>query len=229
MNIRGKATFGLLSIAIGFTIGYGYNSWQSSNSNKNLLNNKVSTQNIPNSTAVDEPEDSFISATNSSQRSSISSNPSVSNSTSEQQSTRSSTSPIQALAPKETPSNELTIKCTGSLAQEFLCLLNNYRTEKGLNKLSYSNTLSEVALTHSLWMNETGNFSHTGNNNSDFSVRCANANTVCRAENLAHNITNAEKLLDSWKANPRHHQNLLGNFTTMGFGLSGTYVTLLLN
>lgn len=117
--------------------------------------------------------------------------------------------------------------CSGALAQAFVCLLNQYRAEKGLGKISYDTKLNQVALNHSSWMNTTGTFSHTGINGSRMIDRCAAAGTICLAENLAENILDAQKLLSSWQANPGHNKNLLGPYSLAGFGVSGPYVTLI--
>lgn len=117
--------------------------------------------------------------------------------------------------------------CSGALAQAFLCLLNQYRSQKGLGKISYDTTLNQVAFNHSDWMNTTGTFSHTGINGSRMIDRCAAVGTICLAENLAENILDSQKLLNSWKANPGHNKNLLGPYSKAGFGVSGPYVTLI--
>lgn len=119
--------------------------------------------------------------------------------------------------------------CSGNLSQEFMCLLNNYRATKGLGKVSLNNSLSEVAVKHSAWMDTTGIFSHTGIDGSRLNERCAAAGIRCLAENLAEEIYTAGELLSAWSANPSHDKNLLGPYHTFGLGLSGSYVTLLLN
>lgn len=130
---------------------------------------------------------------------------------------------------KPLPSPTPLPSCAGNLSQKFLCLLNEYRVKKGLGKVTLNNSLSQVALGHSTWMNETGTFSHTGVNGSRLTDRCAAAGIRCLAENLAEGIYSADELLSSWSANPSHNKNLLGPYTTIGFGVSGEYVTLLLN
>ncbi|HMQ01472.1 MAG TPA: CAP domain-containing protein, partial [Candidatus Doudnabacteria bacterium] len=115
------------------------------------------------------------------------------------------------------------------LAQEFLCLFNQYRAQAGLGPISFNYSLTQVALGHSNWMNQTGSFSHEGINGSRLNDRCTAAGTTCRAENLAHNLLDAQKLLNSWVANPSHNRNLLGPYSIAGFGQAGSYVTLLLN
>ncbi|GEM_PF-1402201 len=131
----------------------------------------------------------------------------------------------------QTPAQNLveSIGCRGTLSQEFQCLLNEYRESKGLASVSFDTGLAQVAKTHSEWMYESGIFSHTGINGSRLTERCAAAGIRCLAENLAHNILTAQKLLDSWKANPGHNKNLLGPYNTIGLGVFDKYVTLLMN
>lgn len=124
---------------------------------------------------------------------------------------------------------ETTPTCSGNLSQAFLCLLNQYRAEKGLSTLTYNSSLNQAALGHSSWMNTTGIFSHTGQDGSRMTDRCAAIGARCLAENLAENILEAQKLLNSWKANPGHNKNLLGPYTQAGIGVDGPYVTLLFN
>jgi uncharacterized protein YkwD len=133
---------------------------------------------------------------------------------------------VKAVASQVAPA---TVNCSGGLPEQFLCLLNQYRASKGKGKLSGSSALSKVAYGHSAWMTETGIFSHTGKDGSRLGDRCRLAGITCRAENLAEGIHTAQKLLDMWKASPSHNTNLLGGYTTAGLGVSGNYVTLLLN
>ncbi len=122
-----------------------------------------------------------------------------------------------------------TQKCTGAFGQQLLCLINEYRVSKGLGKLTSNAGLASVALEHSIWMNQTGIFSHTGINGSKFSERCATAGITCLAENLAFNTNSATTVLSMWQANAGHNQNLLGPYTNVGIGISDKYLTLLLN
>lgn len=119
--------------------------------------------------------------------------------------------------------------CGGDLTKLFICLLNEYRAKNNLSKVTLDQSLTEVAIAHSEWMNSTGIFSHTGVNETKFYDRCANAGVTCRAENLADGILDAKKLLNSWQANPGHNKNLLGPYSKIGFGISGPYITLLFN
>lgn len=125
-----------------------------------------------------------------------------------------------------TPSSS---SCSGRMAEEFLCLLNQYRDSKGKTKLGSSSALSSVALGHSTWMSNSGSFSHVGVNGSRLNERCSVAGITCRAENLAHNIGSAQQLLDLWKVSPSHNANLLGAYSTLGYGSYNSYITILFN
>jgi uncharacterized protein YkwD len=119
--------------------------------------------------------------------------------------------------------------CSGSFTQEFMCLFNQYRASKGLGKVSYNQALAGVALKHSQWMDSTGIFSHEESDGSHLLDRCRAAGIVCRGENLAKGVSSAQNLLNMWVASPSHNKNLLGPYTTAGLGISGNYITLLLN
>lgn len=140
----------------------------------------------------------------------------------------STTTTAPAPAPKPAPL-PVTTTCSGSVASQFVCLLNQYRAEKGLGKVSLNSALSEVARGHSAWMNETGIFSHTGINGTRLADRCKAAGITCRAENLAEGLYTAQALLDGWKASAGHNKNLLGPYSLIGFAQVGSYVTTLFN
>jgi uncharacterized protein YkwD len=134
------------------------------------------------------------------------------------------------VAPAPKPATVTAPSCTaGAFVNQFLCLLNEYRASKKLGKLSGNSALSNVALGHSEWMNSTETFSHTGINGTRLGDRCKAAGITCRAENLAFKAGSAQNLLDMWKASPSHNANLLGGYSTAGLGISGSYITLLMN
>jgi hypothetical protein len=68
--------------------------------------------------------------------------------------------PAPAPAPTPAPKPVATVNCSGGFSVQFLCLLNQYRSSKGLGQVSWSSGLASVALGHSQWMNTTGTFSH---------------------------------------------------------------------
>ncbi len=145
---------------------------------------------------------------------------------------QTSTAVKPTAAPKTTPTKASVPPaptCAGAFTQQFLCLLNQYRVSKGLAKLSFDSSLATVALKHSQWMNSTGTFSHEETDGSHLLDRCQAAGIICRGENLAKGATSAQNLLDMWKASSSHNANLIGSYKTMGLGISGGYITLLLN
>jgi uncharacterized protein YkwD len=131
-------------------------------------------------------------------------------------------------APKTAAPTPAKATCSGNFTTQFICLLNEYRSSKGLNKLSYSSAMTNVATNYSAWMNKTGTFSHTGENGSRFTDRCSAAGIKCYGENLAQGFRSPQNLLDMWKASASHNANMLRNgYTAVGLGISGSYATAL--
>ncbi|MGB0757269.1 MAG: CAP domain-containing protein [Patescibacteria group bacterium] len=116
---------------------------------------------------------------------------------------------------------------TGSFAEQFTCVLNEYRDSEGLSAVLLSQGLSEVATDHSVWMEEEESLSHIGNQGSTFSQRCEQRGLMCSAENVAFGFVSADHLLTLWQQSALHNENLLGNFSSVGVGVSGSYATLI--
>ena len=115
--------------------------------------------------------------------------------------------------------------CSSSFASKVLGLINSYRAENGKNALTLENALNVAACNHSNWMNTTGTFSHTGENGSQFYERCIEAGTSCDGENLATGSTDVNLIMEMWKASQNHNENMLGDHSYLGVGLTDTYVT----
>lgn len=139
----------------------------------------------------------------------------------------------QKTSPVNKPTSQVagakTDSCEGTLVIKFTCLLNEYRKSKNLGKVSYNSSLSKVAYDHSNWMNTTKTLSHIDANGFRHNDRCAQAGIICRAENLAEGYMDANILLTEWQKSGSHNTNLLGPYSTIGLGISGKYITLLLN
>jgi hypothetical protein len=114
---------------------------------------------------------------------------------------------------------------TGSFNDQFLCLINAHRKANGKNALAYDTKLNEAAENHSAWMQENDNFSHTGENGSQFYQRCEAVGGKCDAENIAYGFKSAQDLFDMWKNSSGHNANMLGDHTVMGLGIAGKYAT----
>lgn len=111
----------------------------------------------------------------------------------------------------------------------FQCLLNQYRTQSGLNALSFENALNNAACSHTSWMANTGNFSHTGEGGSTPWQRCNNAGTSCDAENIAYaSYGDASVTFNQWKNSAGHNANMLGSHTVLGVCNVNGYSTLVL-
>jgi len=132
--------------------------------------------------------------------------------------------------PSTEPKTQLNRACpTANFNEEFLCLLNNYRLQNSKDELNLNPALTNVAQEHSDWMNKAGTFSHTGENNSNFTSRCIDAGLVCDAENLAAGASSAKGLLGMWQDSPIHNANMLGSHNSIGLASSGKYFTLIFN
>ena len=129
------------------------------------------------------------------------------------------------LAQKSSP--KVSNTCGGNVQQQFLCLLNKYRAQKGLPALKYDPKLESIGLTHSQWMEANALFSHVGIDGTRSWQRCELANYSCSAENLAKGVSGAQNLLTSWQNSSTHNANLLRNASYVGLGISGPYATLL--
>jgi uncharacterized protein YkwD len=108
---------------------------------------------------------------------------------------------------------------------QFLEILNNYRVANGLNTLSIEGDLNLAACDHAKWMNETGEFSHTGIYGSSPVDRCRNRGTYCDAENLALSYPDntPQRMFDLYKGSPGHNANMLGSHTVVGIAWAGIY------
>jgi uncharacterized protein YkwD len=150
--------------------------------------------------------------------------------------------PAPTPAPKATGSNEnpapTVIKNVSAVSKEtfpsctqsdfnskFLCLINNYRAENGKGALKYDSTLNAVAAKYSAYMNSANFFSHVAPDGTHYYERCEAMQTTCHAENLAKGFLSAQNLFDMWRSSASHNKNMLGNYTTIGLGISGQYAT----
>lgn len=129
-------------------------------------------------------------------------------------------------SPTNTPDSPPTVVPDGPMTELF-DLINGYRQDNGLPKLTFDSLLNSAAAGHSKWMESTGNFSHTGENGSSPWDRCSAAGTNCSDEILFQGSSGPSGALDSWKNSPPHNAVMLGNnFSAMGIGIAGNYYTV---
>lgn len=111
-----------------------------------------------------------------------------------------------------------------------LALINQYRAANGAGSLTLSTCLTEAAQTHSEWMKETGNFSHTGKGGSSHQARCSDAGCTCSAENIYSGGMAPDDAFKAWKNSPGHNANMLNPaFTEIGIGMEGGLATTVFN
>lgn len=112
---------------------------------------------------------------------------------------------------------------TASLEQLVHTQINEYRTKRGLAKLTVDERISNIARTHSQNMaNGTVPFSHNG-----FSERVKAIATMIpyrsAAENVAYNkgySDPATKAVQGWLNSTGHRQNIEGNYNLTGTGVA---------
>jgi uncharacterized protein YkwD len=137
--------------------------------------------------------------------------------------------PVVLATPVATPTPIISSNstCDSVWGDEFLGLLNNYRTLNGQNTLYRLGALDEAACNHSNWMSTTGNLDHTGVNGSSPWNRCQAAGSVCNAENIAMSsgYLSPAQAFEMWKNSPGHNTNMLAVHTMVGLGYTGGYAT----
>ncbi|MBI4734359.1 MAG: S-layer homology domain-containing protein [Rubrobacteridae bacterium] len=99
-------------------------------------------------------------------------------------------------------------------------IINKYRAQNGLGKLTFSETLYKAAKGHSADMASRNYFSHESLNGANFSDRIKAAgystNTYL-GENIAAGMTKASEAFDAWRKSPGHNSIMLGkNFKAVG-------------
>ncbi len=101
---------------------------------------------------------------------------------------------------------------------EIVDLINEYRTENGLAKLSMMNIVSKEAGSHTDYMLQVGEVNHD-----NFGLRhqylVANASAKSVAENVAYGYRSAESVVNAWLNSPSHKQNI-DNASYTDFGIS---------
>ncbi len=105
---------------------------------------------------------------------------------------------------------------------EFLSLINSYRQQNGLPRLTMSNGLYVASEGHSQDMGVNNYFSHNsldGRTPWD-RIRAAGYNyNTWLGENIAAGYTSAQAVFDAWRASPGHNANMLSaNFRAIGIG-----------
>lgn len=106
-----------------------------------------------------------------------------------------------------------------------LALINTYRASHQLPLLAIDQCLNSAAQKHSEWMQQTGVFSHTGENGSNQVARCKQAGCACSSETIYQGSNAPIGAFNSWKQSPPHNAIMLGSHNKIGIGLKLGNVT----
>lgn len=111
----------------------------------------------------------------------------------------------------------------GSLAEEVLVAINDYRLENGLHAWAPKRELELIALEHSRRMASANRPSHEG-----FQHRFAISGADLCVENIAAGYVSGQAMLAAWRRSPNHDRNLLDpRVTHAGVSTVGRFVTVL--
>ncbi|MDQ6984673.1 MAG: CAP domain-containing protein [Candidatus Dojkabacteria bacterium] len=127
----------------------------------------------------------------------------------------------------EEPVNEF--GCLLNYPSKMLQEVNQYRAQNGKTQVILNESLNTASCKHSVWMSNNNTLNHIGEGGSYPSDRCIAEGDVCSAENIA-NFPNpdAASIVTAWSQSPAHNENLLGDYSEIGVGVKGGYVTLVL-
>ena len=104
-----------------------------------------------------------------------------------------------------------------------MALVNQYRAEHGRGALKIDDTLTRLALDHSVAMAKAKRMNHDG-----FETRARQSGFATCVENVGWNYRSPDAQLAGWRASPGHDRNMLAaHAERIGIGESAGYVTLL--
>ena len=113
-----------------------------------------------------------------------------------------------------------------SLRSHMLDLINQERSNKGLENLILNEKLNISSQLHAKYMSDTDDFAHTTKAGLAFNTRIKNAgyNEGTIWENIAWNQKTVEQVMDSWMNSDGHRSNILNpKFTEIGIWFSDYY------
>ena len=116
-----------------------------------------------------------------------------------------------------------------SFELQVIDLTNSVRTQRDLNKLSFSQKATVSSRKHSQDMLEKDYFDHINKENKNPFDRMKNEGIVYigAAENIAAGQTSAIYAHEAWMNSEGHRKNILGNYNNIGVGVSfGGYYSL---
>ncbi len=111
--------------------------------------------------------------------------------------------------------NEELLIFESGITNDIFDLVNEYRSNNGLQKLTRNATADKLATEHTEYMIGNDKISHD-----NFSSRSENLkdkeNAKSISENVAYGYTTAEKVVAAWLNSLEHRENIEGDFTHTG-------------
>ena len=102
-------------------------------------------------------------------------------------------------------------------------LINQHRSNQGLEKLDWNNIIAEQCLIHSKNMADGSvEFGHSGFNERVENIK-KEMTTLGAGENVAYNLGQtdpAQAAVSAWLESPGHRQNIEGNYQLTGVGVA---------
>ncbi|KAJ2691847.1 hypothetical protein GGH99_002125 [Coemansia sp. RSA 1285] len=109
---------------------------------------------------------------------------------------------------------------------EMLTQLNAIRASAGKAALTLSSELSAVAQKHSEYQSSAKSMTHSDPSGTLGSrLNALRVAWLGAAENIAWNQKDVSAVMDAWKNSAGHYANMIGDYTSVGFGVSNLYWT----
>ncbi|KAJ2900268.1 hypothetical protein IWW38_000612 [Coemansia aciculifera] len=114
----------------------------------------------------------------------------------------------------------------GSWESDMLSQLNAVRASAGKAPLTLNSQLNSMAEEHSQYMSSTNDMTHTDPNGSlGTRFGAAGIPWMGAAENIAWNQKTVTEVMQAWTNSPGHYANMIGDYTSVGFGQVNYYWT----
>ncbi|KAI9500396.1 CAP domain-containing protein [Coemansia spiralis] len=136
----------------------------------------------------------------------------------------SSTQSSSTAAPATTSSSSS--PSSSSWMSTMLSELNAIRAAVGKPALTLDSTLSKIAQKHSDYQASVNTMTHSdpsGTLGARFSADGVSWEGA--AENIAWNQADVSAVMKAWKNSPGHYENMIGDYTSVGFGVTNLYWT----
>ncbi|KAJ2764243.1 hypothetical protein IWQ57_005240 [Coemansia nantahalensis] len=104
--------------------------------------------------------------------------------------------------------------------------LNSIRAEVGKGPVTLNQNLNALAQDHSQYQASVNTMTHSDPGGS-LGSRCSQYGIDWSgvAENVAYNYPDVASVMQGWKTSPGHYANMIGNYNSVGFGVSSNYWT----